>query len=203
MTDPKASDDATMLDKEDQEQIEGGISDKTVTPTAPAGSDIVTWDGPDDPANPRNWSSRLKTLNVFLVSMSVLYSNLATTMFAPGAKVMQQDLGFTSDTVEVLTITIASLGFALGQLFAGPLSEVFGRMPVYRVSSLLYLGFTAGCAQSTNVIEFLVFRLCTGLAAASYMSTGGGTIADLLPKEKRGAAMAMYTAGPLLGPVSF
>lgn len=166
-----------------------------------ADPNIVSWDGPEDPANPRNWPKARKLTNVVLVSLTVLYCNLATTMFAPGAAVMQREFGFESENVEILTITIASLGFALGQLFVPPLSEVFGRMPIYRASAVLYLGFTAGCARSTHVAEFLVFRLCTGLAAASYMSTGGGTVADLLPKEERGVAMAIFTAGPLFGPV--
>ncbi|KAK4236130.1 major facilitator superfamily domain-containing protein [Achaetomium macrosporum] len=165
-------------------------------------SNIVDWDGPDDPANPRNWSKAYKMTNIALVSFAVLYTNLATTLFAPAASLMQAEFGFESDTVEILTITIASLGFAVGQLFVAPLSEVFGRLPIYRASSIFYLGFTAGCARSTHVAEFLVFRLCTGLSAASYMSTGGGTVADLLPKEERGLAMAMFTAGPLFGPVT-
>ncbi|KAF4473141.1 Major facilitator superfamily domain, general substrate transporter [Fusarium agapanthi] len=171
--------------------------DTTPTPDP----NIVDWDGPDDPANPRNWSKPYKLTNVVIVSLSVLYTNLATTMFAPGAAIMQREFGFKSSTVEVMTITMASLGFALGQLFIPPMSEVFGRMIIYRASSIFYLGFTAGCARSTNVAEFLVFRLLTGMAAASYMSTGGGTVADLLPKEERGVAMAIFTAGPLFGPV--
>jgi len=163
---------------------------------------IVDWSGPDDPANPRNWSKAYKLANVVVVSLSVLYTNLATTMFAPGASIMQREFGFSSNAVEVLTITMASLGFALGQLFVPSMSEVFGRLPIYRACSIFYLGFTAGCARSTNVAEFLVFRLLTGVAAASYMSTGGGTVADLLPKEERGIAMAVFTSGPLFGPVN-
>lgn len=162
---------------------------------------IVGWDGPNDPANPRNWSKTYKLVNVTLVSLSVLYVNLATTMFAPGASIMKREFGYESSTVEILTVTIASLGFAVGQLFVSPLSEVFGRMPIYRVSAVFYLGFTAGCSRSTHVAEFLVFRLCTGLSASSYMSTGGGTVADLLEKHERGVAMAIFTAGPLFGPV--
>ncbi|KAG4280638.1 hypothetical protein FPRO04_05352 [Fusarium proliferatum] len=162
---------------------------------------IVDWSGPNDPANPRNWSKAYKLTNIIIISLSVLYTNLATTMFAPGAATMKREFGHKSNTVEVLTITMASLGFALGQLFIPPMSEVFGRMPIYRTSSIFYMGFTAGCARSTNVAEFLVFRLLTGMAAASYMSTGGGTVADLLPKEERGVAMAIFTAGPLFGPV--
>ena len=162
---------------------------------------VVDWDGPDDPANPRNWSKTFKMVNISLLSISVLYCNLATTMYAPGANIMEREFGVTNQMLEILTITIASLGFALGQLFVAPLSELYGRLPLYRASAIFYLGFTAGCARSTNVAELLVFRCLTGCAAASYMSCGGGTIADLLPQEERGAAVALFTAGPLLGPV--
>lgn len=48
---------------------------------------------------------------------------------------------------------------------------------------------------------FLIFRFLSGACTASFMTCGGGTIADLLPKEERGTAMALFTAGPLLGPV--
>ena len=41
---------------------------------AVADPNIVDWDGPDDPANPRNWTKKKKMLNVVLVSLSVLYS---------------------------------------------------------------------------------------------------------------------------------
>lgn len=172
-----------------------------VAPPAVADPNLVDWDGPNDPANPRNWSKTFKMVNISLVSLSVLYCNLATTMFAPGANIMEREFHFNSETIEVLTVTIASLGFAVGPLFVAPLSEVYGRVPIYRTSAIFYLGFTVGCARSTHVAEFLIFRLLTGFSAASYMSCGGGTIADLLPKEERGAAIAMFTAGPLLGPV--
>ncbi|EWZ81319.1 hypothetical protein FOCG_05025 [Fusarium oxysporum f. sp. radicis-lycopersici 26381] len=186
---------ANMKTDAEKDAMEAGEVATTPDPN------IVDWSGPDDPENPRNWSKAYKLTNIIVISLSVLYTNLATTMFAPGAATMQREFGFKSNTVEVLTITMASLGFALGQLFIPPMSEVFGRMPIYRTSSILYMGFTAGCARSTDVAEFLVFRLLTGMAAASYMSTGGGTVADLLPKEERGVAMAIFTAGPLFGPV--
>ncbi|KAI7970277.1 hypothetical protein EIK77_000279 [Talaromyces pinophilus] len=35
---------------------------------------IVDWDSPNDPANPRNWSRKSKMLNISLISLSVLYS---------------------------------------------------------------------------------------------------------------------------------
>lgn len=33
---------------------------------------IVNWDGPDDPKNPRNWGQGFKLLNVLLIGLSIL-----------------------------------------------------------------------------------------------------------------------------------
>ncbi|KAF5614181.1 major facilitator superfamily domain protein [Fusarium subglutinans] len=68
---------------------------------------IVDWSGPNDPENPRNWSKAYKLTNIIAISLSVLYTNLATTMFAPGAATTKREFGFKSNTVEVLTITMA------------------------------------------------------------------------------------------------
>lgn len=190
--------DAASNENKDMEKGAGTDNEASIATKDP---DAVDWDGPDDPANPRNWTRAQKMANIVLVSLSVLYCNLATTMFSPGANIMQKEFGFTNTTVEIMTITISSLGFGLGQMFAGPASEVFGRLPIYRTCAIFYLGFTAGCSQSTTVAEFIVFRLLAGMAASPFMTTGGGTIADILPKEERGAAMAIFSAGPLFGPV--
>jgi len=122
-------------------------------------------------------------------------------MFAPGARELAAEFGVTNNVVETLTITIPSLGASAGPLLFAPLSELTGRVPIYWASSIIYLGCTAGCARSDNATEFLVFRFLCGACSAAFMTCGGGTIADLLPKEKRGAATAMFTAGPLFGPI--
>ena len=88
----------------------------------------------------------------------------------------------------------------MGPPLLAPLSEVGGRVPIYWA-----LGSTqdapSGCARSTDAAMFLVFRFFCGACTASYMTCGGGTIADLLPKEERGIVTALFTSGPLLGPV--
>ena len=127
--------------------------------------------------------------------------NIATTMYAPGASELVAEFKITSNIVMVLSITITSPGASLGPLVFAPLSEVVGRVPIYWASGWLFIGCTIGCARSSNAAMFLVFRFLSGACTASFMTCGGGTIADLLPKEERGAAMALFTAGPLLGPV--
>lgn len=93
------------------------------------------------------------------------------------------------------------LGFALGPLLLAPLSEVYGRLNIYHITNAVYVGFTIGCALSTGIAMFLVFRLICGCAASASLTIGGGTVADLVASDKRGGAMALFGIGPILGPV--
>lgn len=123
-------------------------------------------------------------------------------MFAPGAAELAEEFNITNSTVTAMTISLYVLGFALGPLLLAPLSELYGRLIVYYFCNLVYIAFTIGCAFSTDVAMFLVFRIIAGCAASGPMSIGGGTVADLFVQEQRGKAMALFTVGPLLGPVS-
>ena len=81
-----------------------------------------------------------------------------------------------------------------------PLSELYGRVMVYNVCSFIFLIFTIACALANNLSALIVFRLLAGIAASCPMTLGAGTIADLMPVEKRGKAMASWIMGPLIGP---
>jgi multidrug resistance protein len=122
-------------------------------------------------------------------------------MFAPGASSLIEEFHITNATVATLTVSLYILGFAIGPLILAPLSELYGRLPVYHVSSVIFLSLTIACAVSTNVGMFLAFRFLAGSAGAAPITLGGGTIADVIRPEKRGAAMALWSIGPLLGPV--
>jgi len=124
-------------------------------------------------------------------------------MFAPGAAELSDEFNVTSATVTAMTVSLYVLGFALGPLLLAPLSELYGRLIIYHFCNMVYMAFTIGCAFSTNVAMFLVFRIIAGCAASGPMSIGGGTVADLFVQEQRGKAMALFAVGPLLGPVSY
>ena len=81
------------------------------------------------------------------------------------------------------------------------MSEMFGRMPIYNICSVLFIIFNIACALSTSIGMLIAFRLLAGCAGASPLTLGGGTIADMFPPEQRAGAMAIYSMGPLLGPI--
>ncbi|KAF2690099.1 MFS general substrate transporter [Lentithecium fluviatile CBS 122367] len=177
------------------------MSNKTLSQKEQKYDHVVDWDGPDDPANPRNWSKSTKTTHVLCVSAITLCSNLAAVMFAPGAPDLVADFRITNTMVSSLTVSIYILGFVVGPFFLASLSEMYGRLWLYHICNVIYIAFTVGCALSTDAVMFLVFRFICGCAASGPMTIGGGTIADLYKAEERGKAMAMFGLGPLLGPV--
>lgn len=83
--------------------------------------------------------------------------------------------------------------FPLSPLFLAPLSEVFGRRPIYCISLFLYFIFTLPSALAKNAATLVVARMIAGLAASAPMCNVGGTIADVWEIENRGAPMAIFS----------
>jgi MFS family permease len=52
--------------------------------------------------------------------------------------------------------------FLLTSAVVAPLSEVYGRLPLYHSCSLLFIVFTVLAAVSTNMSMFIAFRFLMG-----------------------------------------
>lgn len=130
------------------------------------------------------------------------YRNMGPTICAAGLKQIIQEFDITSDTISTLAITIYVLGLALGPMFISPLSEVYGRLPVYHSAVVIFLAFLIGTALSQTTAQFMVFRFISGCLGGVPMALGGGTIADVTTPAQRAAAMGLFSLGPLTGPVS-
>jgi multidrug resistance protein len=121
-------------------------------------------------------------------------------MFAPSVPEVMTEFNSTNSAIETWVISIYVLGFAVGPLFVAPLSELYGRRPVYLISNALFSIFTIACAVSSNMGMLVAFRFLAGCAGSTPITLGGATVGDVFPKENRGAAMAIMGIGPLLGP---
>ncbi|KAK4151651.1 major facilitator superfamily domain-containing protein [Chaetomidium leptoderma] len=189
-----------MVQNSDSTALESGPdSENKVEPGVD--SSIIDWDGPDDIENPVNWPVRRRWAHIIMISTLGLITNLAPTICAPSISSIVADLGITSETVGTLAITLYVLGIAVGPIIISPLSEVYGRLPVYHAASLVFVAFVIGNALSNTTAQFIVFRFISGCAGGVPMALGGGSIADLTQPPKRGMAMTLFSLGPLTGPV--
>lgn len=110
---------------------------------------------------------------------------------------------FHSSSLELaaFVVSVYILGFAFGPLVIAPMSEIYGRVIVYHICNVCFIAFLVGCALAPNLNAMIVFRFFSGVFGACPVTNGGGSIADMVPQERRAAAIAAFTVGPLLGPI--
>ncbi|KAG0128968.1 major facilitator superfamily domain-containing protein [Tuber indicum] len=163
--------------------------------------ELVTWDGPEDPENPRNFPTVKKWRITLVIGMYTFVSPFASSVAAPAAQEYAAEFGITSPTIASMTVSIFLIGFALGPLFMAPLSELFGRVIVIRVTTVLFLIFSIACALANSTAQMMVFRLLSGLAGSAPLALGGGILSDIWAPVDLVRAMAIFSIGPLLGPI--
>ncbi|KAJ9637483.1 hypothetical protein H2204_004907 [Knufia peltigerae] len=181
---------------------EEGIRRKS-DPTATDNNDdnsVVDWE-PGDAEKPVNWTTKKKWSNIAVISTITFLTPLASSMIAPATPLIMEDFQSTNSTVASFIVSIYVLGYALGPLFLAPLSEVYGRLPIYHGCNFMFVIWTVACALAPGISSMLVFRLLAGIAGSCPLTIGGGSIGDLMVQEQRGAAMAVFAMGPLMGPV--
>ena len=75
--------------------------------------------------------------------------------------------------VATLTISMFVVGYCVGPLLWGPLSETYGRKIPMCIAFLLYTGFQVGCSLAPNTGAILTFRFLGGTAAAAPLVISG------------------------------
>ncbi len=105
----------------------------------------------------------------FVTMLATMVSILALSIDAmlPALGQIGRDLGVVEPNDVQLVVSAMFLGFAIGQLLAGPLSDSYGRKPVIYAG---YVIFIAGCLLSmfaTSFAMMLAGRVLQGLGAAA------------------------------------
>ncbi|MCJ1404639.1 hypothetical protein MMC11_007865 [Xylographa trunciseda] len=153
-----------------------------------------------DATNPLNWSYRYKMFIVVLVSAMTTVDTFATLISVSAIPSILSDFHTTDQSYLVILVSIWELGEGIGPFLIAPLSEIYGRLPVYHTANILFLLCSVGGALSTSIGMLTAFRFLNGLVIAS-LTMGPAMIGDMFKQEERGAAMAVLYMGPLLGPV--
>ncbi|KAK1546498.1 fluconazole resistance protein [Colletotrichum paranaense] len=168
--------------------------------TAMVNSYLVDWDEPDDPENPMNWSKCKKALFITTLGYISTLSPLASSIAAPGIASIKSDFNVTDTYVGAFMISGFLIGYCCGPLFIAPLSEMYGRYVLYNAGSLLFLIFNVACSVAPNSGSMIAFRIFAGIGGSTPLTLGAASLADTVPREKRGLAMMVWTLGPMVGP---
>ncbi|KAJ6142454.1 hypothetical protein N7471_001907 [Penicillium samsonianum] len=139
------------------------------------GPKLVTWDGPEDPENPKNWSTKKKWAATNTVSLFTFISPVSSSMVAPALTSLAADSNVKDEVVSQLMLSIFILAYAV----------------VFKI----------GCAVSNNKVQMIVCRFFAGLGGSAPLAIGGGVLSDCFRAEEGGKGIAIYNLAPLLGPV--
>ncbi|KIJ68577.1 hypothetical protein HYDPIDRAFT_106784 [Hydnomerulius pinastri MD-312] len=152
-----------------------------------------------DPANPKNWSKLKRwylTLAAGLLVLNATFSSSAPSAMIP---TLERQFGFSGE-IGTLTVALFVCGYCVGPLLWAPLSEQYGRRPVFISTFFVYMCFQIGCALSQNTASILVFRFLGGTFAAAPLANSGALISDIWDAKERGTALAIFTVAPFAGP---
>ena len=142
-------------------------------------------------------------LTVFLGLMTAM-APLATDMYLPALPTVQLDLGISASLAQ-MTLTMTLIGMALGQIFAGPVSDRYGRKRPLAVGMVIFTIATIGCFVAQDIMVFLFFRFVAGFAGASGIVIAKAIARDVCegPELTKFFAMLMMVNGlaPIIAPV--
>ncbi|KAF1948159.1 MFS general substrate transporter [Byssothecium circinans] len=190
----------SLPNKEGHAKALGREEGPRIQHTEPKSPDIVDFDGLQDPQNPLNWSSARKITSIAIISCLTFVLPLISTIIAPGTEDVLRDFNSTDKTLGSFVTTAYVLGGVAGPTVIAPCSELYGRSITYQVSSLLFFIFNVACAVANNLGALVIFRLFAAVVGSCSITIGAGSIADMVPQEKRAAAMAGWAMGPILAP---
>ena len=102
-----------------------------------------------------------------------------------------------------IATTIFMLGWAVGGLYFGMLSDRWGRTKTMMLAILVYAGFTGLSAFAQSKWDFMAYRFLTGLGVGGEFAAGVTLVAETMPVRARshalGILMALSTVGNIIG----
>lgn len=142
---------------------------------------------------------------IVLVSMLMALTALATDMMLPAFGAMRSEFGLAPDSSAVApVVTVFFVGFGLGQVLWGPLSDALGRKPVLWVGLAIYAVGALGAALAPTLESLLLLRLLGGLGGAAVRVTAQGTVRDRFRGDEMAKVlsyvMAIFILVPAVAP---
>ena len=159
---------------------------------------IVRW-GANDPQNPKSYSKPRKYFITLLVASGAACATCGSSIYVSAYDQLEAHFGISQEVV-TLGLSLYVLGLALGPLWLGPISEEYGRNPVYLSSFALFAIWQLPSALAPNVASLMISRFLAGFCSSGFLSNAAGSVSDMFERQDLNRPMAYFTASPLVGP---
>lgn len=144
------------------------------------------------------------TTIVFILGALVAFGPMSIDMYLPSLPSIGQTFGASPGDVQ-LTLSAFFIGFSLGQIFYGPLSDRYGRRPILLIGIGLYILTSALCAMSETIDQMIVFRFLHALGGGAGTVVARASVRDRFDTNQASrvmSSMMVVTAiAPLFAPL--
>lgn len=147
---------------------------------------------PDDPI--QNALLQRLTLIVLVATMAV-----STDLYLPAIPQLIDNLGANNSQGQ-LTLSVFLMGFAIGQLFYGGISDRYGRKPVLYLGLGVYLAATLACIVAPDINSLIAVRFLQGIGGASAPVLARAIVVDSHNRIEAARIMASIAGAMALVP---
>jgi MFS transporter, DHA1 family, multidrug resistance protein len=139
-----------------------------------------------------------------LLSFLTALGPLSMDMYLPSLPDIGKQLNAPVLQVQ-LSISSYLFGFAVGQIFYGPLSDRFGRRPLLLAALVLYGLASVGCAAAQSINGLIAMRFLQALGGAGAIVLARAVVRDLYSGVRAGRELSLMGAitgfAPIMAPM--
>jgi MFS family permease len=88
-------------------------------------------------------------------------------MVAPALTSLAKEFDIQNEVELEMMLSIFVLAYAIGPLFLGPLSEMFGRVIILQTANLWFLVWNIACGVAQTKSQLIAFRFLAGLGGSA------------------------------------
>ena len=141
---------------------------------------------------------------IVILGLLAMLMPLSIDMYLPALPMIAQGFNVPAGSAQ-MTLSTYILGFAIGQIFYGPMADSLGRKPVVLGGTLVFALAAIACALSQTIDQLIWMRFLHGLAAAAASVVINALMRDIYPKEEFSLMMSFVmlitTIAPLVAPM--
>lgn len=139
-----------------------------------------------------------------LLALLTAFGPVATDMYVPSMPDIGRLLGADPATVQ-LTLSAYLIGFAVGQIFYGPVSDRLGRKPTLLVALVLFCIASFICAVAPTIETLIAARALQALGGSGAIVLARAVARDLYSGERAGRELsrmgAVMSFAPVIAPL--
>lgn len=136
---------------------------------------------------------------IYLLAVLTAVAWVGGIMYTPALPAIAEEFQTSNADIQI-TLAVFMAGFAIGQLFYGPISDRFGRRPILLASLVIYCLGTVAVALAPGLGVLSVARALQALGAAGGVVLGRAIVRDIVTFEGSARGMAILNIGSSVAP---